>query len=188
MRDQDQITYINNICLHRYTWFMTWRYWYATTNNCRIDRYNTIIAVPDLDDHIFDLGLLYQPKTCCILCKQHCANFTLHIPTAFPVRISHHTKKNLVERSLINFLMTESEEEASVSAVRAVQITRYLLNKCYIIKERLTNKVINHACTFIIFSFSEDQTFIRYNYIFLFGCMTHAWVREDCIPDYIALI
>ena len=161
---------------------MTWRY-ILVCNNCSLQNIYNTIAVPD-HDHI----LPYQPKTCCILCKQHCANFTLHIPTAFPVRISHHTKKNPVERSLINFLMTESEEEASVSAVRAVQITRYLLNKCYIIKERLTNKVINHACTFIIFSFSEDQTFIRYNYIFLFGCMTHAWVREDCIPDYIALI
>ena len=136
---------------------MTWRY-ILVCNNCSLQNIYNTIAVPD-HDHI----LPYQPKTCCILCKQHCANFTLHISTAFPIRI--------------------------VSAVRAVQITRYLLNKCYIIKERLTNKlVINHACTFIIFSFSEDQTFIRYNYIFLFGCMTHAWVREDCIPDYIALI
>lgn len=100
-----------------------------------------------IDDHIFDLGLLCQPKTCCILCKQYCANFALQISTAFPV--SHHKKQ--LDREIFNLIKFLTG--ASVSSVRAVQITRYLLNKRYIIKERLTNTYSTKPYTFIIFFF-----------------------------------
>ena len=118
---------------------MAWWYWYATTN-CRIYIIQLHIVHDDDLTHIFShLSLLYQPKTCYILCQQHCP--TLHcISQQQPSPVSHHPKKCSSIFDLIN-LLTRSEE----LRIYLQCCTDHAISlKQMVDTERPTNTTLNH--------------------------------------------